>query len=105
MRATFLRSYRVGRAIPKGPPAAAFSLLEMMAVLALLLIFASFALPAYQTIARRACPPPHPPPSLQETSRIPGTHIMIRAEIEGRSDALERAIVGSLQTRERRTEV
>jgi prepilin-type N-terminal cleavage/methylation domain-containing protein len=57
MRATFLRSYRVGRAIPKGPPAAAFSLLEMMAVLALLLIFASFALPAYQTIARRACPP------------------------------------------------
>ena len=35
------------------PPGPAFSLLEMMTVLALLLIFASFALPTYQNIALR----------------------------------------------------
>ena len=49
-----LRSHRTGRALPNGSPAAAFSLLEMMTVLALLLIFASFALPTYQNIVLRA---------------------------------------------------
>jgi prepilin-type N-terminal cleavage/methylation domain-containing protein len=39
--------------MPEGPPAAAFSLLEMMTVLSLLLIFASFALPTYQNIVIR----------------------------------------------------
>ena len=37
----------------------AFSLLEMMTVLALLLIFASFALPTYQIIVLRTREPPH----------------------------------------------
>jgi general secretion pathway protein G len=37
-----------------GAPDAAFSLLEMMTVLALLLIFASFALPTYQNIVLHA---------------------------------------------------
>jgi prepilin-type N-terminal cleavage/methylation domain-containing protein len=36
-----------------GAPDAAFALLEMMTVLALLLIFASFALPTYQNIVLR----------------------------------------------------
>jgi general secretion pathway protein G len=53
MRPTLLRSYRVTQVASKGPPAAAFSLLEMMTVLALLLIFASFALPTYQNIVIR----------------------------------------------------
>jgi prepilin-type N-terminal cleavage/methylation domain-containing protein len=37
----------------------AFSLLEMMTVLALLLIFASFALPIYQNIVLRTREPTH----------------------------------------------
>jgi prepilin-type N-terminal cleavage/methylation domain-containing protein len=53
MKPNLLRPHRIARTVPEGPPAAAFSLLEMMTVLALLLIFASFALPTYQNIALR----------------------------------------------------
>jgi len=45
-----LRSRRIILNASGRPPGAAFSLLEMMTVLALLLIFASFALPTYQNI-------------------------------------------------------
>jgi prepilin-type N-terminal cleavage/methylation domain-containing protein len=48
-----LRSRRIAWMVYNGPPEAAFSLLEMMTVLALLLISASFALPACQNIVLR----------------------------------------------------
>jgi len=48
-----LCSRRIAQAVSNGLPTAAFSLLEMMTVLALLLIFASFALPTYQNIVLR----------------------------------------------------
>ncbi len=47
------RSQRTKPKTSDGPPGTAFSLLEMMTVLALLLIFASFALPTYQNIVLR----------------------------------------------------
>jgi general secretion pathway protein G len=53
MRPKLLSPHRIARTVPEGPPATAFSLLEMMTVLALLLIFASFALPTYQNIVIR----------------------------------------------------
>ena len=48
-----LRSRRIAQTVSDGSTVAAFSLLEMMTVLALLLIFASFALPTYQNIVLR----------------------------------------------------
>jgi prepilin-type N-terminal cleavage/methylation domain-containing protein len=53
MKSADLSSLRIPRAVPYGRFAGAFSLLEMMTVLALLLIFASFALPIYQNIVLR----------------------------------------------------
>jgi prepilin-type N-terminal cleavage/methylation domain-containing protein len=53
MKPSLPRPHRIARTVPEGPPATAFSLLEMMTVLALLLIFASFALPTYQNIVIR----------------------------------------------------
>ena len=47
------RSQKIKPKNSDGAPDAAFSLLEMMTVLALLLIFASFALPTYQNIVLR----------------------------------------------------
>jgi len=54
MRLILCRSRRILPNHSEGPSAPAFSLLEMMTVLALLLIFASFALPTYQNIVLRA---------------------------------------------------
>jgi prepilin-type N-terminal cleavage/methylation domain-containing protein len=48
------RSQRIKLKSSDEAPEAAFSLLEMMTVLALLLIFVSFALPAYQNIVLHA---------------------------------------------------
>ena len=48
------RSHKIKLQSSDEAPDAAFSLLEMMTVLALLLIFASFALPTYQNIVLRA---------------------------------------------------
>jgi general secretion pathway protein G len=48
-----LRSRPIVQTAPDGQQGSAFSLLEMMTVLALLLIFASFALPTYQNIVLR----------------------------------------------------
>ena len=54
MKRAILTSLRIPRTLSKGRFAAGFSLLEMMTVLALLLIFASFALPICQNIVLRA---------------------------------------------------
>ena len=48
-----LRCRRIAQAATDGQQGSAFSLLEMMTVLALLLIFASFAVPTYQNIVLR----------------------------------------------------
>jgi len=54
MKPAVLSFLRIPRTVSNGRFAGAFSLLEMMTVLALLLIFASFALPTYQNIVLRA---------------------------------------------------
>jgi len=54
MKPAILSSLRNPRIVSIGRFSGVFSLLEMMTVLALLLIFASFALPIYQNIVLRA---------------------------------------------------